>query len=145
MLHCIPLPNHEITQTVGYPLWAVRLYVKCYCFARINTILVVLFLLIRHGAAEPVHINIIRDPLDRKVSAYYFNRLYLRHMIKMSEERRRMVNGHLCYIKILYKSPFYTRIMQQGVLNIAYAGHNVIISCKYKVYIVFFLSNVEET
>ena len=33
-----------------------------------------LFLFFRFGAVQPIYINLIRDPLDRLVSAYHFSR-----------------------------------------------------------------------
>ena len=58
----------------------------------------------RFSERQPIYINIIRNPLDRMVSWYYFIRFEERHIRKMSDTRRNMVREVYMYILLLSTS-----------------------------------------
>ena len=47
----------------------------------------------RFGAEMPFYINVVREPLQRLVSDYYFLRFHLADMFPMNKERRDRVNS----------------------------------------------------
>ena len=49
--------------------------------------------LCRFGAEMPFYINVVREPLERLVSDYYFLRFHLAGMFPMDKERRARVNS----------------------------------------------------